>query len=153
MKRQSDDPVIKGSMHSSDFTDKQKILYHYCAYFGKIARQFHLTKTTLKIPRSDGLERFLSEVEAINTQRKADGETKLSKDELKDLEEQTRYDILKSKELGNGTSMMNNFLGEAFVGDKYRKILDECKEEALAIAFRAMNDEKIKEPKSDVSYR
>jgi hypothetical protein len=153
IKRQSDEPKIKGSLHSAEFTDKQNILYHYCGYFGKIARQFHLTKTTLKIPRSDGLERFLSEVNAINEQRVSDGEKKLNADELKKLEDQTRYDILNSKELGNGTSLMNHFLGEAFTGDKYRKIFDECKEEALAIAYRAMNDEKIKEPKSDVSYR
>ncbi len=153
IKRETDEPKIKGSLHSTESTDKQNILYNYCAYFGKVARQFHLTKTTLKIPRSDGLERFLSEVKAINEQRVSDGEPKLKKDELKKLEDQTRYDILNSKELGNGTALMNHFLGEAFTGDKYRKIFDECKEEALAIAYRAMNDEKIKEPKSDVSYR
>ena len=152
-KRKSEDPVIAGSLHSSEFTDNQKVLYNYLAYWGKLAKQFSLTKTTLKLPRPDGLKLFLSEVQQENEQRVSEGKTKLNDEELKELEDNTRFDILNSQELGNGQSVLNHLLGEAFTGDTYRKILDECKKEAQAIAFQAMNSEKQKEPKSDVSYR
>ena len=149
MKRISDDPVKAGTLFSTESTERQKILYNYVAYFGKIAKQFHLTKVTIKIPRPNGLEMFLAEKESMEKEKNA----KLTKEELENLENHTRFETLNSKELGNGQSLLNHFMGEAFTGDKYRDIIEKCKEEALALAFQSATSEKVKEPKDDVSYR
>lgn len=141
-----DNPIVQGSLHSTETTINQKILYNYIGYFLKIGKQLSLTKATLKIPKPNGHIAFVSEKDAIEK----DKGRKLTKEELDILADQTIFDVLKSKELGNGQSIVNHLLGEIFVGDRYRKLLDECKKEAFEIASKITHQDIKAIPKSDL---
>lgn len=125
-------PEVAGTATSSKLSKKQVKMVNYVAYFGKITKCVSLTTTKVKIQKPKGLEMFLKKKEEMEKQN--DGR-KLSPAELEELEESVRFETF-HEEIGNAQTIFNHILGEVFTGDKFRKIIDECKEEALAISER-----------------
>lgn len=125
------DIVVAGSLSSSDMTPVQNKLANYLGYFSKMALTISLTYATVKVERSNGLQRFLQEKELLEKQK-----GKLSPEELKQLENTVRYDIIETKPLGNSTAILNHMFHSVYADNKYQELISAALEEAMRIAER-----------------
>ncbi len=131
-KEKTNNPEVAGTPSSAKLSKKQQKLVNYLSYFGKITKCVQLTPTKVRIQKAKGLEMFLKkqkEAELVAQGRR------LSAEEITHLEEEYRFETF-YEEIGNAQTVLNHLLGEALTGDKFRNLVEEAKEEALAIVNR-----------------
>jgi len=108
-------PFLEGTAMSDELTSIGKQIGVYLEYAGKIARVNSEQQALIKTEKPAGQEIFLKAVELEEAKR--DGK-KLSQNERKKLEKQTKFD-LSPKKLGNPTPMFNIVMNEITSENKH----------------------------------
>jgi len=132
MKKPLKEPALDGTVLSKNLSPNQKEMRIYLEYAGKLAKSVAEQDTFVKNEKPEGLRNFLRAKEDEEKKRQKE----LTSDELKVLEEQTRY-VLSPKKLGNVTAMFNQVLMEITHDNKdWSELISRAKEEIKSIRLK-----------------
>ncbi len=132
MKEPIKETALDGTILSKNLTPVMKELRVYLEYAGKLAKAVAEQDTFVKNEKPEGLSNFLTK----KTDEEKKMQRELTNDELKVLEEQTRY-FLSIKKLGNVTAMYNQIMGEITHDNKdWSELIARAKEEIKSIRLK-----------------
>jgi len=139
------EPALDGTVLSKNLTPVMKEIRVYLEYAGKLAKSVSEQDTFVRNEKPEGLSNFL--------RAKEDEEKKLQKkltpDQLKILEDETRF-VLSPKKLGNVTAMYNQVMGEITHDNKdWSELIARAKEEIKAIRLKVGAIDNALNPKGD----
>ena len=124
--------AMDGTILSKNLTPVQKEMRIYLEYAGKLAKTVSEQDTFVKNDKPEGLKNFLRAKEEEEIKRQKE----LTSDELKVLEEQTRY-VLSPKKLGNVTAMFNQVMMEITHDNKdWSALIARAKDEIKNIRLK-----------------
>jgi len=139
------EPALDGTVLSKNLTPVMKEIRVYLEYAGKLAKSVSEQDTFVRNEKPEGLSNFL--------RAKEDEEKKLQKkltpDQLKVLEDETRF-VLSPKKLGNVTAMYNQVMGEITHDNKdWSELIARAKEEIKSIRLKVGAIDNALNPKGD----
>lgn len=139
------EPALDGTVLSKNLTPVMKEIRVYLEYAGKLAKSVSEQDTFVRNEKPEGLSNFL--------RAKEDEEKKLQKkltpDQLKILEDETRF-VLSPKKLGNVTAMYNQIMGEITHDNKdWSELISRAKEEIKGIRMKVGAIDNALNPKGD----
>lgn len=148
-KKNYDQPIVDGSILSENYTATMKGAMALLQYVGKIAVGVSEQDAITKIEKKQGLANFLIE----RDRREKVNNTKLTPEELHDLENKVRYEIFPAK-IGNKTELMRLLFLTVCTDDNpfWKKISEELRKESAEIAQQVFNLEQATSDNDDRSY-
>jgi len=132
MKKPLKEPALDGTVLAKNLTPVMKEIRVYLEYAGKLAKSVSEQDTFVRNEKPEGLSNFLIAKKDEETKRQKE----LTNEELKVLEEQTRY-VLSIKKLGNVTAMYNQIMGEITHDNKdWSDLIARAKDEIKSIRLK-----------------
>lgn len=125
---------VAGSIQSEKTTPNQDEIIAYMSYFAKIAKIIEITHPVIKVERPDGFKQYL---EAVEEYKKNNPEP--NEEQLKKIEDETRWDRRVDLTLGNSTSVLNTLLRTACTLPIFDQMMERATKEAKAIAEQMRN--------------
>lgn len=140
----TNEPLIKGSLKSPDFTETQNQLKDIITYFAKVGLTVSLEEAVIKVEQPNGMENFMEQLEQVRGEKGF-----VNEDTYKELEDKYRYDVLR-RPLGNSTAFINLFLRLLSTRQEFTEIFNKGVAESMMITKQSEHLRQAK-GKSDTS--